>query len=73
MVVRNSGADPRDDNRLLAHRLLWLQAGTGLAAALVGCLEVAKQVPENEDAVLVTVFADSAAKYLSERFWEEEE
>lgn len=43
------------------------------AAALVGCLEVAKQVPENEDAVLVTVFADSAAKYLSERFWEEEE
>jgi F0F1-type ATP synthase assembly protein I len=28
--------DPRDDNRLLAHRLLWLQAGAGLAAAGVG-------------------------------------
>jgi cysteine synthase B len=42
------------------------------AAALVGCLVVAKGIPENEPAVIVTVFADSAAKYLSERFWEEE-
>lgn len=41
------------------------------AAALVGCLEVAKQVPEGKRAVIVTVFADSAAKYLSERFWDE--
>ncbi len=36
MVVQNSGADPRDDNRLLARRLLWLQAGAGLAATGVG-------------------------------------
>jgi cysteine synthase B len=42
------------------------------AAALVGCLKVAKQVPKGEPAVIVTVFADSGAKYLSERFWDED-
>ncbi len=41
------------------------------AAALVGCLRIAKRVPLNETAVIVTVFADSAAKYLTERFWDE--
>jgi cysteine synthase B len=40
-------------------------------AALFGALRVASRVPENEEAVIVTVFADSAAKYLNERFWEE--
>jgi cysteine synthase B len=42
------------------------------AAALVGCLHVAKTIPHDQHAVIVTVFADSAAKYLSERFWDEE-
>jgi cysteine synthase B len=42
------------------------------AAALVGCLKVAKAIPPDQPAVMVTVFADSAAKYLSERFWDEE-
>jgi cysteine synthase B len=42
------------------------------AAALLGCLQVAKTIPPDQHAVMVTVFADSAAKYLSERFWEEE-
>ena len=42
------------------------------AAALYGCFEVAKRIPRDERAVVVTVFPDSAAKYLSERFWEEE-
>jgi len=42
------------------------------AAALLGTLAVAEKLPPGEPAVLVTVFADSAAKYLSERFWEEE-
>jgi cysteine synthase B len=42
------------------------------AAALYGCFEVAKQIPAGERAVIVTVFPDSAAKYLSERFWDEE-
>jgi S-sulfo-L-cysteine synthase (O-acetyl-L-serine-dependent) len=42
------------------------------AAAVVGCLKVAKTIPAGQPAVIVTVFADSAAKYLSERFWDEE-
>jgi cysteine synthase B len=41
------------------------------AAALLGCLRVAEQIPRSEHAVVVTVFADSGSKYLSERFWEE--
>ena len=41
------------------------------AAALYGCFLVAKEIPASERAVIVTVFPDSAAKYLSERFWEE--
>jgi len=40
-------------------------------AALVGSLQVAATIPENQTAVVVTVFADSAAKYLQERFWDE--
>jgi S-sulfo-L-cysteine synthase (O-acetyl-L-serine-dependent) len=42
------------------------------AAALLGCFQVAARVPKNEHAVVVTVFADSASKYLNERFWEED-
>jgi len=42
------------------------------AAALLGCLRVARQIPAGERAVMVTVFPDSAAKYLSERFWDEQ-
>ena len=42
------------------------------AAALLGCLHVAKSTPADQHALIVTVFADSAAKYLSERFWDEE-
>jgi len=42
------------------------------AAALLGCFAVAARIPKNERAVIVTVFADSASKYLNERFWDEE-
>jgi S-sulfo-L-cysteine synthase (O-acetyl-L-serine-dependent) len=42
------------------------------AAALVGCFEVAKRIAPFERAVIVTVFADSASKYMTERFWDEE-
>jgi len=42
------------------------------AAALLGCFQVATRVPKNEHAVIVTVFADSASKYLNERFWDED-
>ena len=47
-------------------------ASPSSAAALVGCLEVAAQVPAGKRAMIVTVFPDSAAKYLSERFWDED-
>jgi len=42
------------------------------AAALYGCFLVAKQIPPSERAVVVTVFPDSATKYLSERFWDDQ-
>lgn len=40
-------------------------------AALVGTLQVAAGISKAGSAVIVTVFADSAAKYLNERFWDE--
>jgi S-sulfo-L-cysteine synthase (O-acetyl-L-serine-dependent) len=43
------------------------------AAALLGCFEIASRIPQQKKAVIVTVFADSASKYLNERFWVEEE
>jgi cysteine synthase B len=39
-------------------------------AALVGCFSVAKRIPREQRAVIVTIFADSAYKYLTERFWD---
>jgi cysteine synthase B len=42
------------------------------AAALLGCFQVAERLAPHERAVIVTVFADSASKYLTERFWDEE-
>jgi cysteine synthase B len=42
------------------------------AAALLGCFRIAERISKNTNAVIVTVFADSAAKYLNERFWDEE-
>jgi cysteine synthase B len=41
------------------------------AAALAGSFAVAKEIPRDQHAVMVTVFADSGTKYLSERFWDE--
>jgi cysteine synthase len=45
------------------------------AAALVGCLQVAASLDQkkHERAVIVTIFADAAEKYLNERFWDESE
>jgi len=42
------------------------------AAALLGCFQVVAGIPKSTNAVIVTIFADSAAKYLNERFWDEE-
>ena len=48
-----------------------LLASPSAAAALLGCFQVAKKIPKEQHAVIVTVFADAGTKYLSERFWEE--
>jgi cysteine synthase B len=48
-----------------------LLASPSAAAALIGCCKVAQKIPTDQHAVIVTVFADSGTKYLSERFWEE--
>jgi cysteine synthase B len=47
--------------------------GISAAAAVVGCLEVARRIRSEQDApaVIVTVLPDAADKYLSERFWED--
>ena len=51
-----------------------LLVGISAAAAVVGSLDVARRLKlENgQEAVIVTILCDSADKYLSERFWEEE-
>lgn len=50
-----------------------LLAGISSGTAVVGCLRVARELASrNERAVIVTVFPDSADKYLSERFWDEQ-
>ena len=45
--------------------------GVSAGAALWASLAVAKRLPRNEPALIVTVFPDSGEKYLSERFWSE--
>ena len=49
-----------------------LLVGISSGAAMVGCLQVAGELHrKKQEAVIVTVFADSGDKYLSERFWDE--
>jgi cysteine synthase B len=47
-------------------------AGVSSGGALWACLEVARNLPKSQPAVIVTVFPDSGEKYLSEKFWSEE-
>ena len=50
-----------------------LLVGISAAAAIVACRQIAKEEAEaGREAVIVTVLPDSADKYLSERFWEED-
>jgi S-sulfo-L-cysteine synthase (O-acetyl-L-serine-dependent) len=51
-----------------------LLVGISAAAAVVGCLKVARELKlkESDEAVIVTILCDSGEKYLSERFWTEE-
>ena len=47
--------------------------GISSAAAVATCLQIAEQEAKaGRDAVIVTILADSAEKYMSERFWQEE-
>ncbi len=50
-----------------------LLVGISAAAAVVGCLKVARELPQkkSQEAVIVTILCDSGDKYLSERFWTE--
>jgi cysteine synthase B len=49
-----------------------LLVGISAAAAVVACLQIAREeAAAGRPAVIVTVLPDSADKYLSERFWEE--
>lgn len=48
-------------------------AGVSAGAAMVACLQVAKGLAVGERAVIVTVFPDAGEKYLSERFWSEDD
>jgi cysteine synthase B len=49
-----------------------LLVGISSAAAVVACIEIAREeAASGRDAVIVTVLPDSADRYLSERFWEE--
>src|SRR6202140_3548904 len=49
-----------------------LLVGISAASAVVGSLQVARQLKKNEPAVFVTILCDSGDKYLSERFWQED-
>jgi cysteine synthase B len=48
-----------------------LLIGISAGAAIAGCLQVARRLPKNQEAVFVTILPDSGDKYLSERFWTE--
>src|SRR5580692_9369626 len=50
-----------------------LLVGISAAAAVVGCLKIARELPlkKGSEAVIVTILCDSGEKYLSERFWNE--
>ena len=48
-----------------------LLVGISAGAAVAGCLQVMRRLPEGEEGVFVTILPDSGDKYLSERFWTE--
>jgi S-sulfo-L-cysteine synthase (O-acetyl-L-serine-dependent) len=63
-----------EDAYLMAKRLAreeGLLVGISAAAAVAGCLQLARQLPPGEPSVWVVILCDSGDKYLSERFWEE--
>ena len=64
-----------EDAHRIARRLAkeeGILAGVSAGGALWASMMVARRIPKNERAVIVTVFPDSGDKYLSDRFWSEE-
>jgi S-sulfo-L-cysteine synthase (O-acetyl-L-serine-dependent) len=64
-----------EDAQEMAKRLAreeGLLIGVSSGGAMWACLELARNLPRGERAVVVTVFPDSGEKYLSERFWSDE-
>src|SRR5580704_6467408 len=64
-----------EDAHAMARRMArehGLLVGVSAAAAVVGCLKIAKRPPRDQRATIVTVLCDSGEKYLSESFWEAE-
>ncbi len=45
--------------------------GVSSGAAVAACIEVARRLPPDRPAMIVTIFPDNGEKYLGERFWEE--
>jgi cysteine synthase B len=65
-----------EDAHVMARRLAreqGLLVGVSAAAAVVGCLRVAERLGKDQRATIVTILCDSGEKYLSERFWDEDE
>jgi cysteine synthase B len=64
-----------EESYVMAKRLAreeGLLVGISAAAAVVGCVQLARRLRKGERAVMVTILCDSGDKYLSERFWEED-
>ncbi len=72
---RNLEISTEDSYAMARHlsRKAGLLVGISAAAAVVGCLTIARELrmKRGQEAVLVTILCDSGEKYLSERFWTE--
>jgi cysteine synthase B len=63
-----------EDAHAMARRLAreqGLLVGVSSAAAIVGSLQVARSLREQDRATIVTILCDSGEKYLSEKLWHE--
>jgi S-sulfo-L-cysteine synthase (O-acetyl-L-serine-dependent) len=79
LADQNIDAGTEDAHRMVKRlaREEGILAGVSSGAALWACFEVARSLPDGQQAngqhaVIVTVFPDSGEKYLSDRFWSEE-
>jgi S-sulfo-L-cysteine synthase (O-acetyl-L-serine-dependent) len=75
LADRNLEISTEDSYAMARHlsRGAGLLVGISAAAAVVGCLKIAQELPlkRGHEAVVVTILCDSGEKYLSERFWTE--